>query len=87
VKIHGCTVHFVTPDLDHGPVIIQAAIAVLPNDTEHTLAARILHEEHRIYPQAIRWLCSGKIELGENGRVVDHGDHPAGIALISPSLE
>ncbi len=87
VKIHGCTVHFVTPDLDHGPVIIQAAVPVLTCDTEHTLAARILHEEHRIYPQAIRWLCSGQVELGENGRVIDHRRTLPGAALISPALE
>jgi len=53
VRIHGCTVHFVTADLDHGPIIIQAAVPVLCDDTEQTLAARVLHEEHRIYPQAI----------------------------------
>ncbi len=49
VKIHGCTVHFVTHDLDHGPIIIQAAVPVLPDDTQQTLAARVLFEEHRIY--------------------------------------
>ena len=87
VKIHGCTVHFVTADLDHGPVIIQAAIPVLTGDTEHTLAARILHEEHRIFPQAVRWLCSGQVELAEDGRVIDHRRNPPGIALISPALD
>jgi phosphoribosylglycinamide formyltransferase-1 len=87
VKIHGCTVHFVTPDLDHGPVIIQAAVPVLTDDTEHTLAARILHEEHRIFPQAIRWLCSGQIELSASGKVINHSRNQAGIALISPALE
>lgn len=87
VRIHGCTVHFVTADLDHGPVIIQAAIPVLPDDTEHSLSARVLHEEHRIFPQAIRWLCSGKIELNEQGKVTDHGRHQADFALISPALE
>ena len=87
VKIHGCTVHFVTPDLDHGPVIIQAAIPVLTDDTEHSLSARVLHEEHRIYPQAIRWLCSGRIELNDTGKVTDHGRSPSGVSLISPALE
>lgn len=87
VKIHGCTVHFVTPDLDHGPVIIQAAVPVLATDTEHTLSARVLFEEHRIFPQAIRWLCSGQIELDAQGRVIDHGRNQAGFALISPALE
>ncbi|MGA0115669.1 MAG: phosphoribosylglycinamide formyltransferase, partial [Burkholderiales bacterium] len=59
VRVHGCTVHFVTPQLDHGPIIIQAAVPVLQDDSEETLAARVLAEEHRIYPQAVRWLCEG----------------------------
>jgi len=87
VKIHGCTVHFVSADLDHGPIIIQAAVPVLQDDTEQTLAARVLHEEHRIYPQAIRWLCTGRIELSEQGRVVFKNIEQPGIPLISPCLE
>jgi len=87
VKIHGCTVHFVTPDLDHGPIIIQAAVPVLYHDTEQTLAARVLHEEHRIYQQAIRWLCSDQIELNENGRVVFRRRKQSAFSLISPGLE
>ena len=87
VKIHGCTVHFVTADLDHGPVIIQAAVPVLPDDTEHTLSARVLREEHRIFPQAVRWLCAGQIELSAAGHVINHIRHQAGCALISPTLE
>lgn len=87
VKIHGCTVHFVTPDLDHGPIIIQAAIPVLPDDTEQTLAARLLHEEHRIYPQAIRWLCQDQIELDTQGKVHFRFPKQAGFALFSPGLE
>lgn len=61
VKIHGCTVHFVTDKLDHGPIVIQAAVPVLPDDTEDTLAARVLQQEHRIYPQAIRWFAEAKL--------------------------
>jgi len=87
VKIHGCTVHFVTPDLDHGPIIIQAAVPVLQDDTEETLGARVLHEEHRIFPQAVRWLCAGQVELNEFGKVVNHRHKQPGFALISPSLE
>ena len=87
VRIHGCTVHFVTADLDHGPIIIQAAVPVLCHDTEQTLAARVLHEEHRIYPQAIHWLCADLVELRDDGRVrLRHHKQP-GFALISPSLE
>ena len=87
VKIHGCTVHFVTHDLDHGPIIIQAAVPVLADDTEQTLAARVLREEHRIYAQAINWLCQGQIELGGNGKVIFHNRNQSGFSLVSPSLE
>ncbi len=87
VKIHGCTVHFVTADLDHGPIIIQAAIPVLPGDTEHTLAARLLDQEHRVYPQAIRWLCQDQIELDHHGHVNLRFPKQVGYALISPGLE
>jgi phosphoribosylglycinamide formyltransferase-1 len=52
----GATVHWVTPELDHGPILVQAAVPVLPGDTEQTLAARVLEQEHRIYPQAVRQL-------------------------------
>jgi phosphoribosylglycinamide formyltransferase 1 len=87
VRIHGCTVHFVTQDLDHGPIIIQAAVPVLRDDSEETLAARVLHEEHRIYPQAVRWLCQDQIKLGEQGRVIFLYRKQPGFALVSPSLE
>jgi phosphoribosylglycinamide formyltransferase-1 len=87
IRIHGCTVHFVTPDLDHGPIIIQAAVQVLCDDTEQTLAARVLHEEHRIYPQALRWLCNNQIELSESGKVRLLHRQQIGFALISPGLE
>jgi phosphoribosylglycinamide formyltransferase-1 len=86
VKIHGCTVHFVTPDLDHGPIIIQAAVPVLRDDTEQTLAARVLNQEHRIYPQAISWLCNGNIELDQQGKVTFRDRKQSGFALVSPSL-
>ena len=63
VRIHGCTVHFVTPTLDHGPVIIQAAVPVLDSDTEATLAARVLRQEHQVYPQAVRWFAEDRLRL------------------------
>jgi phosphoribosylglycinamide formyltransferase 1 len=66
VKIHGCTVHFVTPDLDSGPIIVQAAVPVLPQDTEQTLAARVLEQEHRVLPQAVRWFFDGRLQLAGN---------------------
>jgi len=68
VKIHGCTVHFVTADLDHGPIVIQAAVPVRADDTPETLAARVLRQEHRIYPQAVRWFAEGRLEI-KQGRV------------------
>ncbi len=61
VKIHGATVHLVTPNLDCGPIIAQAAVPVMKNDTEHTLAARVLAQEHIIYPRAIGWLATGMV--------------------------
>ena len=69
VKISGCTVHFIVPELDSGPIVAQAAVPVLPCDTAETLAARILIEEHRIYPQAVRLVAEGKIVL-KSGRAV-----------------
>jgi phosphoribosylglycinamide formyltransferase-1 len=62
-KFHGCTVHFVTPELDDGPVILQAKVPVLPGDTEDTLAARVLEQEHKIYPEALRLVAEGKARL------------------------
>jgi phosphoribosylglycinamide formyltransferase 1 len=63
VKLHGATVHVVTPRLDHGPIVVQAAVPVMAGDTEETLAARVLAVEHRIYPQAVRWFVEGRIEF------------------------
>jgi phosphoribosylglycinamide formyltransferase-1 len=85
VRIHGCTVHFVTPQLDHGPIVIQAAIPVLPEDTEKTLATRILQQEHLIYPQAVRWFMEGRIRLNGN-KVEIAGSRVNEIALYSPGL-
>ena len=85
VRIHGCTVHFVTPALDHGPVIIQAAVPVLDGDSEDDLAARILIQEHRIYPQAVRWFAEGKLSL-DNGRVRLAETQSNQAALIAPEV-
>lgn len=85
VKIHGCTVHFVTPALDHGPIVIQAAIPVLPGDTEQMLANRVLALEHRIYPQAVRWFMDGCIRLIDN-RVEVLNAGVIETALYSPEL-
>ncbi len=63
VKVHGATVHFVTPTLDHGPIIAQATVPVLPNDTEETLRERVLQQEHLIYPQAVRWFIEDRLKI------------------------
>lgn len=72
-KIHGCTVHYVTPTLDSGPIIIQAAVPVLRDDTAAELAARVLRQEHIIYPRAVRWFLDGKLSV-DNGIVRVAGD-------------
>ena len=68
VKVSGCTVHFVDEELDHGPIVIQRTVPVEPGDTAETLAARILVEEHRAYPEAVRLITSGLVRV--EGRVV-----------------
>jgi phosphoribosylglycinamide formyltransferase-1 len=83
VRLHGCTVHFVTPDLDGGPIIVQAAVPVLPGDDEPRLAARVLEQEHKVYPLAIRWFLDGRLAI-ENGRVRISGDCRYPGALIAP---
>ena len=83
VRVHGCTVHFVTPALDQGPIIAQAAVPVLDGDDEAVLAARVLAQEHRIYPQVVRWLAEGRVRLVD-GRVVFAGPQEVAPALISP---
>jgi phosphoribosylglycinamide formyltransferase 1 len=84
VKVHGATVHFVTPSLDSGPIVIQAAVAVLAGDTEDALATRVLAQEHVIYPRAVRWFLEGRLSL-VNGRVVLAGESAMAGALIAPT--
>ncbi|WP_112664258.1 phosphoribosylglycinamide formyltransferase [Microvirga flavescens] len=84
VLVHGCTVHFVVPELDAGPIIAQAAVPVVPGDTEETLAARVLAQEHIIYPQALRMICDGHARL-EGDRTVFAKGWNAGGALRSPA--
>ena len=87
VKVHGCTVHFVTPQVDDGPIVIQAAVPVLPGDSEDALAARVLEQEHRIYPQAIRWFCEGRLEITPRGTVKLKPARDASGSLLSPALD
>lgn len=86
VKVHGATVHFVTPALDSGPIIIQAAVPVLPGDTEQALAARVLAQEHRIYPQAARWLAAGEVEFPSDNVVRMSASGVSTDVLVAPRL-
>jgi phosphoribosylglycinamide formyltransferase-1 len=74
VPRHGCSVHLVTEQLDHGPVIAQASVPVLPGDTAETLAARVLAQEHALYPRVIRWFLDGELEIAD-GKVRVKGEH------------
>ena len=74
-KLAGATVHFVTPTLDHGPIIAQAVVPVLPGDTPEALAARVLEREHVLYPRAVRWLVHGQLRVGD-GIVTHTGGEP-----------
>jgi phosphoribosylglycinamide formyltransferase-1 len=87
VRLHGASVHFVTPELDDGPIVIQAAVPVLPDDDENRLASRVLAEEHRIYPQAVRWFVEGRLSVAKGGQVEVAGVRPASFALHCPPLD
>jgi phosphoribosylglycinamide formyltransferase-1 len=82
-RFSGCTVHFVDAGTDTGPVIAQAVVPVLPGDDERSLAARILEQEHRVYPRAIQWFAQGRLSLAGRRVLVD-GAAPAAGALVSP---
>ena len=84
VKLSGCTVHFVTPQMDSGPVIAQAAVPVHAADTAGTLAARVLAAEHRLYPLALRLVAGGIVRL-ENGRAVFSDYQSTEEMLINPA--
>lgn len=86
VRVHGCTVHFVTPELDHGPIVIQAAVPVLDGDDESALAARVLAQEHVIYPRAIRWFIEGRLRLFDGKVALDLPQDGAPV-LFSPRTE
>jgi len=72
VRLHGCTVHYVTPELDAGPIVIQAAVPVLANDTPDTLSKRVLRQEHIVYPRAIKWFLEDRLVI-DGGRVSVRG--------------
>ena len=83
VKLHGCSVHFVTPGLDEGPIIAQAAVPVLADDDESSLAARVLEQEHRLYPLALRLLAEGQVTL--DGEIAKVKAAAPATALLNPS--
>lgn len=83
VRFHGCTVHFVRHETDTGPIIIQAALPVRPDDTPGSLAARVLEQEHRIYPQALRWVAERRVRVEGECAIVAGATTPEG-AIVSP---
>jgi phosphoribosylglycinamide formyltransferase 1 len=86
VKVHGATVHVVTPALDNGPIVIQAAVPVIAGDTEESLAERVLQAEHRIYPQAVRWFLEDRVEFLPGGVVQVRGSGVSSDSMISPRV-
>jgi len=83
----GATVHFVTPELDGGPSIIQARVAIKPKDNEQTLAARVLKLEHLIYPEAVRWFCEGKLTMQKGIASMDNKPIPSSGIIFNHSIE
>jgi len=83
VRLHGCTVHLVTAGVDEGPILAQAAVPVLPDDTEARLAARVLAAEHQLYPAALSWLAAGRVRL-EAGRANIASVESAPDSLLNP---
>ncbi len=76
VRWHGCTVHFVRAELDAGPIILQAAVPVSPDDTEETLAARVLAREHRVLPMAVGWIAEGRVKVVNERVIAADSDRP-----------
>lgn len=85
-RFAGCTVHFVDGGVDTGPIIVQAVVPVLDDDTEATLSARILVQEHRIYPQAIQLIAEGRVRLEGRRVIIDSPPHSPVAALTNPPL-
>lgn len=82
VRFSGATVHFVRPELDAGPIIVQAAVPVLPLDTTETLSARILELEHKIYPAAVRWIAEGRVRVANEIVTVAEAEFGAGPQIV-----
>jgi phosphoribosylglycinamide formyltransferase-1 len=86
-KFSGCTVHFVDTGMDTGPIIIQAVVPVFPDDTEDALSARILKQEHRIYPEAVRLFTEGKIEVDGRRVIIKNGHEIPDGFLVNPPIK
>lgn len=84
VRFSGCTIHFVVPDMDSGPIILQAAVPILQHDTAETLRHRVHSAEHQIYPRALQWLASGQLTIQEN-KVIVSGVEDRASLLINPA--
>jgi phosphoribosylglycinamide formyltransferase 1 len=88
MRIHGCTVHFVTAEMDAGPIVAQAAVPVLPADTEETLSARVLKAEHELYPLALRLVLEGKVRMANNCAVHEYLlEEDSAATIYSPARE
>ncbi|MBI3610402.1 MAG: phosphoribosylglycinamide formyltransferase [Nitrospirae bacterium] len=87
VRISGCTVHFVDETTDQGPIIIQAAVPVLEDDTEETLAARVLEQEHRLLPQAIQYLAEERLRISGRRVILKSPKPLMGVKVVSPMIE
>ena len=85
MRFSGCTVHFVRPEMDDGPIIIQAALPVLGDDTAETLAARVLEQEHRIYPEAVRLIALSKVRVA-GAKVIIRNAKPIAGAMVNPGV-
>ena len=84
VRFAGCTIHFVRPAMDDGPIIIQAAVPVRPDDDADTLAERVLEQEHRIYPLAVRLIAEGRVRVAQEKVMIDGAELPEG-ELLNPA--
>ena len=84
VRVAGCTVHFVRPEMDSGPIVVQAAVPVRADDDAERLAARVLAAEHRIYPLAVRWIAEGRVRVADERAVVEGVPAAAGV-LVNPA--
>jgi phosphoribosylglycinamide formyltransferase-1 len=84
-RIAGCTAHLVIPDLDAGPILAQAAVPILAGDTADSLAARVLTQEHRIYPLALKMVAEGRVRVEDGRAIISEQPAPGGDVLINPS--